>query len=537
MFQGKSKESLRASFDDDCTLPASNVPSSNLPLPPDSTPPRKQDEKSQSDDFYSLNAIHERIRELKDQAFPLEIRTKKLHNDMTALQGSIQRVLDDFHRVSVDISDLLPPNSKNTTSHRVASKHNEVHNYVGLSLPARIMPRFEQSLMGDLDLIMLHFLDNQVKYRKYQRDKREYEKKSMSKKPGSILDMHEINLRHSCNECEESLTSFLASQPDALDAWFFKYLRFQLTFFSEIGNQVMSLNEPCQSLVDRLNERNVDPGNLAELLGEVREETIVSTPGWENSDKDGDKRKRRTSFGGVFGGGGSGSGGGGGGRGGGGEGGVKMNSSNDNSWLTGVFQRRNVDFFNNANDNSRDDEYETENLSNVSSRRSSRKNSDNSVAGIRSELQKKLSVEVKKIQQGFDDLIGNSSSNHPSLLGQESPGNSPEKAEGKSFVDDSVNTNEIALDKLSNKAKPGKSDVKFPRASEIALDQKAKKISSKKQFSHEGAFPRPQEKINPLKVGTGNEIKDTSSLLDEDDNASNSSCEDGERVLFDSSLM
>ena len=72
---------------------------------------------------YLHNPIHTRILSLLTTAIPIEQKTKNLHNSMTKLHGSLPGVMDAFHRVSTDVSDLLPPGSE---SHKVCVKHDDV---------------------------------------------------------------------------------------------------------------------------------------------------------------------------------------------------------------------------------------------------------------------------------------------------------------------------------------------------------------------------------------------------------------------------
>ena len=107
----------------------------------------------------------ENIFKMKKQCQPVEEKTRRLHDHVSELQKSIQKVCDDFHRISNDISDLMPPSleADKNISHKAAAMHEDVHNMVGVAIPSKIMPRFEQSLLGDLDLMMLHYLQEQVR--------------------------------------------------------------------------------------------------------------------------------------------------------------------------------------------------------------------------------------------------------------------------------------------------------------------------------------------------------------------------------------
>ena len=107
----------------------------------------------------------ENIFKMKKQCQPMEEKTRRLHDHVSELQKSIQKVCDDFHRISNDISDLMPPSmdADKNISHKAAAMHEDVHNMVGVAIPSKIMPRFEQSLLGDLDLMMLHYVQEQVR--------------------------------------------------------------------------------------------------------------------------------------------------------------------------------------------------------------------------------------------------------------------------------------------------------------------------------------------------------------------------------------
>ena len=65
-----------------------------------------------------------------------------------------------------------------------------------------------------------------------------------------------------------------------LDAWLFKFLQFQIHFWSETGQQVMSLQKPTGALAEQLKARKLDPSESRNILGEVDPETVVSSPGW-----------------------------------------------------------------------------------------------------------------------------------------------------------------------------------------------------------------------------------------------------------------
>ena len=116
-----------------------------------------------------LKAQVENILKMKTTAEPMEVKTRRLHDHVSELYSSIQKVCDDFHIISADLTDMLPPQTDpaKNVSHKVAAAHEEVHNMVGVAIPAKTMPRFEQSLLGDLDLMMLHFVQEQKKFRKF----------------------------------------------------------------------------------------------------------------------------------------------------------------------------------------------------------------------------------------------------------------------------------------------------------------------------------------------------------------------------------
>jgi hypothetical protein len=101
----------------------------------------------------SFDRFAKEVYSRKASAKPLEEKTRALHNHVTELSSNIQAMLDSFHTVSNDIASLLPPPSK---SHRAAAQHESVHANVGVAIPSRVMPRFEASLLGDLDHMMLH---------------------------------------------------------------------------------------------------------------------------------------------------------------------------------------------------------------------------------------------------------------------------------------------------------------------------------------------------------------------------------------------
>ena len=69
-------------------------------------------------------------------------------------------------------------------------------------------------------------------------------------------------------------------EADMLDAWFYKFMQFQVHFFSEVGQQIMTLQGPSTRLADQLKKRNLDPSESAKILGDVAPETVVANPGW-----------------------------------------------------------------------------------------------------------------------------------------------------------------------------------------------------------------------------------------------------------------
>jgi len=332
-----------------------------------------------------LVARVDNVYRLKKQCEPLEEKTRRLHDHVSELYKSIQKVCDDFHQISNDISDLMPPSMdpEKNVSHKSAANHEDVHNMVGVAIPAKIMPRFEQSLLGDLDLMMLHFVQEQVQFRKFRKDQiamerrdEEVDLKSSKKVDASteasiILKQENLsrNLKKSSELSENGLTNLLEKEKDMLDAWFYKFMQFQIHFFSEVGRQVMNLQGPSAKLADQLKKRKLDPSESSKILGDVVAETVVASPGWGTEHED---ASNKSWFG------------------------IKGNKSpgsadEKNKWMQGMFRRRNVDFFK-AGGGPRgggggffdEDDEEDDSTSTPSSRRNSATNSNsNSRRGSR----------------------------------------------------------------------------------------------------------------------------------------------------------
>ena len=244
----------------------------------------------------------------------------------------------------------MPPTSNpdGNVSHKCAAIHEDVHNMVGVAIPAKIMPRFELSLLGDLDLMMLHFVQEQVKFRKFHRH---FAAASQLEEEGSAgvaaspttaknedivaaatmaLQRHRVfeNLKASSELSEIGLDALLEKEKDMLDAWLYKFMQFQLHFFSEVGYQIMNLQKPSKDLAVQLDKRNLNPAKSTKILGEVDPETIVATPGWEG--KEGSETQKGSK--GWFGMSSSGKGKG-------------ADEHDEHGWRQGMFRRRNVDFF------------------------------------------------------------------------------------------------------------------------------------------------------------------------------------------------
>ncbi|GMI00911.1 hypothetical protein TrLO_g12164 [Triparma laevis f. longispina] len=320
-----------------------------------------------------LKAQLENVYRLKSVAEPMEAKTRRLHNHISELYKSIQKVCDDFHMISADISDMLPPNtnpSKNV-SHKVAAAHEEVHNMVGVAIPAKIMPRFEQSLLGDLDLMMLHYVQEQKKFRSFdalnKANKAESDEGKMGGSPSDSSTLMSKSkkdtdkLKEAAAASEEGLQRLVEKEADMLDAWLFKFLQFQIHFWSETGQQVMSLQKPTGALAEQLKARKLDPSESRNILGEVDPETVVSSPGW------GDESEATPSKGKEVGGGGGGGLGWFGGK------KDEKEKGSEHAWLSGMFQRRNVEFF--QKDKGGFDDDEDDSTSNPSSRSNSRRGS------------------------------------------------------------------------------------------------------------------------------------------------------------------
>mmetsp|Transcript_20551 Transcript_20551/g.41124 ORF Transcript_20551/g.41124 Transcript_20551/m.41124 type:complete len:600 (+) Transcript_20551:26-1825(+) len=329
-----------------------------------------------------LKSQIESVYQLKATAEPMEIKTRRLHDHVSELYKSIQKVCDDFHIISADLSDMLPPNTDpaKNISHKVAAKHEEVHNMVGVAIPAKTMPRFEQSLLGDLDLMMLHFVQEQKKFRNFNELNKAFIGDEDDSKDSSALKEKKgtADLKEAAQASEEGLQRLILKEKDMLDAWFFKFLQFQMHFWSETGQQVMSLQKPTSTLAEQLKERKLDPSESKNILGEVEPDTIVSSPGWGTEDAP------KKEGGGWF-------------------GGKKKDNetTSQHAWLAGMFRRRNVDFFQRNGGGFYDDEDDS--TSNPSSRRGSATNSrrgsrDNSAGGNKlnpTELSAKIDAAIK----------------------------------------------------------------------------------------------------------------------------------------------
>ena len=184
----------------------------------------------------------ENVYKLKATAEPMEVKTRRLHDHVSELYASIQKVCDDFHMISADLSDMLPPHTDpaKNVSHKVAAAHEEVHNMVGVAIPAKTMPRFEQSLLGDLDLMMLHFVQEQKKFRWFNELNQAFVEEDDSKDSSAFKDKKGTgDLKEAAQGSEEGLQRLISKEKDMLDAWFFKFLQFQMHFWSETGQQVM----------------------------------------------------------------------------------------------------------------------------------------------------------------------------------------------------------------------------------------------------------------------------------------------------------
>ncbi|GMI02852.1 hypothetical protein TrVE_jg4759 [Triparma verrucosa] len=313
-----------------------------------------------------LKAQVDSVYKLKGVAEPMEAKTRRLHNHVSELYKSIQKVCDDFHMISADISDMLPPNtnpSKNV-SHKVAAAHEEVHNMVGVAIPAKIMPRFEQSLLGDLDLMMLHYVQEQKKFREFVAAKKTVDSEE-AKAPSSSADSSTSilktkketdKLKEAAVASEEGLQRLVDKEADMFDAWLFKFLQFQIHFWSETGQQVMSLQKPTGQLAEQLKARKLDPSESRKILGEVDPETIVSSPGWgdesEATPAKGKSEGGLNWFGGKK---------------------DDKEKGSEHAWLSGMFQRRNVEFF--KKDKGGFDDDEDDSTSNPGSRSNSRRGS------------------------------------------------------------------------------------------------------------------------------------------------------------------
>ena len=176
-----------------------------------------------------------------------------------------------------------------------------MHATVATVIPSKLMPRFERGLLADLDLVLLKFVECQVKYRavgtavlfekRRRRQVQEEKKGDSAKQTGVYLIAPDSN-----DAAVASLTAVVLIAVDALEklvavytrsmaAWFYKYLQFQLHLFSAIGEQVMSLQDTGLSLASSLRE-NGFPQELDMTTivgGDVAPEIVLSPPGWGNT--------------------------------------------------------------------------------------------------------------------------------------------------------------------------------------------------------------------------------------------------------------
>jgi len=199
-------------------------------------------------------------------------------------------MLDDFHEVSNDLSDLLPPGQGNAgVSHKVAATHLEVTNVVCVGIPSKIMPRFEKSLLGDLDTVMLHWLEQQGIFRKFHMKYEEFQRASTADEgangglgcsPMLKAETAGDEVRMLLHASFSGLTNVMETSSKMMDAWLYKYLQFQVHFWSETGQQIIGLQKSAGVLEGRLREEGIDPSESGTIMGEVKAETIVATPGW-----------------------------------------------------------------------------------------------------------------------------------------------------------------------------------------------------------------------------------------------------------------
>jgi len=160
---------------------------------------------------------------------------------------------------------------------------------------------------------------------------------------------------------EDGLTGVLEKERSMLDAWMHNFLQFQMHFWSATGREVITLQSSAEALAGGLEERGIDPSNSEAIMGPVKAETVVASPGWGVSETEEGAAPRKeekgvvgTWFDMVMRGGGEGSSS----ESREGEETGRAAPASEHKWLQGMFRRRNVDFFAAKGGAALDDDFE-----------------------------------------------------------------------------------------------------------------------------------------------------------------------------------